>query len=212
MKRLLLALILFSFISTSQAQFVRGYGFKLGSTISNQDWEYVPSLNITLDSDNRIGLNIGFFAELLNNPILSIVTELNYVQKGMKIDLQKTTVSNPDGTGEFFTWDTRIDYINLSALGKIRLDLGIVSPYVIAGPKIDFEINKVFSLNEANIVEDNFNKNRIGFKVGIGAEIKLMSLNLLAEILYDADFNELYENENLKVNSNSIDFRVGLML
>ena len=177
MKRFFLALILVTFISTSQAQFVRGYGIKLGTTVSNQDWEYVPSLNVTLNPDNRLGLNIGFFAELLNNPILSIVTEVNYVQKGMKTDIEKTTVSNPDGTGEFITWDTRVDYINLSALGKIRVKLGIVSPYVIAGPKIDFEINKVFSLNEANSVEENFNKNRIGFKVGIGAEINLMSLN-----------------------------------
>ena len=212
MKRFFLALILVTFISTSQAQFVRGYGIKLGTTVSNQDWEYVPSLNVTLNPDNRLGLNIGFFAELLNNPILSIVTEVNYVQKGMKTDIEKTTVSNPDGTGEFITWDTRVDYINLSALGKIRVKLGIVSPYVIAGPKIDFEINKVFSLNEANSVEENFNKNRIGFKVGIGAEINLMSLNLIFEFLYDADFNELFENENLKVNSNSIDLRVGLMI
>ncbi len=212
MKKFFLALILVTFISTSQAQFVRGYGLKLGTTVANQDWEYVPSLNVTLSPDNRLGLNIGFFAELLNNPILSIVTEVNYVQKGMKTDIEKTTVSNPDGTGEFITWDTRVDYINLSALGKFRVKLGIVSPYVIAGPKIDFEINKVFSLDEANSVEENFNKNRIGFKVGIGAEINLMSLNLIFEFLYDADFNELFENENLKVNSNSIDLRVGLMI
>lgn len=211
MKKFFLALIIFSFISTSQAQIVRGYGFKLGTTIANQDWKYISSLNITLNPDNRMGLNVGVFVELLNNPFLSIVTEVNYIQKGMKKDVEKTTVSNPDGTSEFITWDTRVDYINLSAFGKFRLNLGIVSPYVIAGPKIDFEINKVFSLNEANVVEKNFNKNRIGFRVGIGTEINLISLNLLAEILYDADFNELYENENLKVNSNSIDLRVGLM-
>ncbi len=206
-----MALILFSFISTSQAQLIRGYGIKLGTTISSQTWEYVPALNFTFEPDNRIGLNIGIFAELLNNPIISIVTELNYIQKGMKEEVPVTTPSQPDGTGEFVTWDTRIDYINLSAFGKLRLNLGIVSPYVIAGPKIDFEINKEHSLDDTNIFENNFNKNRIGFKVGIGTEINLMSLNLLAEILYDADFNELYENEFLKVTSNSIDFRIGLM-
>ncbi len=211
MKRFFWALILLSFISTSQAQLIRGYGIKLGTTISSQTWEYVPALNFTFEPDNRIGLNIGIFAELLNNPIISIVTELNYIQKGMKEEVPVTTASQPDGTGEFVTWDTRIDYINLSAFGKLRLNLGIVSPYLIAGPKIDFEINKEHSLDDTNIFENNFNKNRIGFKVGIGTEINLVSLNLLAEILYDADFNELYENEFLKVTSNSIDFRIGLM-
>ncbi|MBK7377910.1 MAG: hypothetical protein IPJ03_02720 [Ignavibacteriales bacterium] len=77
---------------------------------------------------------------------------------------------------------------------------------------MDFEFNKINSLGTVNDVEENFNKNRFGFKLGIGTEIKLLSLNLLAEILYNKDFNELFENENLKVNSNSFDLRVGIIL
>ena len=211
MKKLSLALIIFCFVTAAHGQIVRGYGIKLGATIADQDWEYIPSLSITLVPDNRAGLNIGVFAELLNNPLFSIVAEANYVQKGMKKDIELTTAENPDGAAETVTWDTRVDYINLSVLAKFRLNLGIVSPYVIAGPKIDFEINKEYSLNAANTVEENFNKNRLGFKVGVGTEINLLTLNLLAEILYDADFTELYKNEFLEVNSSSIDLRVGLM-
>ena len=109
---------------------------RLWNKIGNYNFSVKPgntlALNFTFEPDNRIGLNIGIFAELLNNPIISIVTELNYIQKGMKEEVPVTTPSQPDGTGEFVTWDTRIDYINLSAFGKLRLNLGIISPYLIA--------------------------------------------------------------------------------
>ncbi len=212
MKRFFFSLILFTFIAATQAQIVRGYGVKLGTTIAHQDWKYIPALNVNFNPDNRKGLNIGIFAELLNNPNLSIIVELNYVQKGMKKELEQTFTIDPDGTGKFITWDTRIDYINFSTLGKFRLNFGSVSPYIIAGPKIDREINKVFSLAKANTIEENYEKNRIGFKVGAGTEINLTSFALLIELLYDSDFNELYKNENLKINTNSLDLRIGLQL
>lgn len=215
MKKICFVVALIIFISSSQAQIIRGYGLKVGATISNQEWEYSKESGLSgssFDTDNRFGFNIGIFSEFLNIPFVSIVTELNYIQKGMKKELPVTTVTQPDGTGEFVTWDTRVDYINISAFGKLRFNVGLFSPYILLGPKIDFEIKKTNSLGSVNVVEEGFNKNRFGFKVGIGTEINLLSFTLLAEILYDADFNELYENKNLKVNSNSFNFRVGIML
>lgn len=215
MKKEWLMLVLLFVVSCAQAQIIRGYGLKFGTTISNQEWEYSQASgfsNSSFDTDNRIGFNIGIFSEFLDIPFISIVTEVNYIQKGMKKELPVTTINQPYGTGEFVTWNTRIDYLNFSAFGKLRFNIGLFAPYVLIGPKIDFEFNKINSLGTVNDVEENFNKNRFGFKVGIGTEIKLLSLNLLAEILYNKDFNELFENENLKVNSNSFDLRVGLIL
>jgi len=214
MKKLLVVLFIIILSSALQAQFIRGYGIKVGATISSQDWEYSNLSGISsasFDSDNRLGLNIGVYAELLNIPFFSVVAELNYLQKGMELDGPITTVDNPIGTSQSTTWDTRIDYINLSALGKLRLNYGLLSPYIVAGPKMDFEINKESSFGSENEVESKFEENRLGFKVGVGTEIKLLAFNVLAEIIYDADFNELFENENLKVNTNSFDLRVGLL-
>jgi opacity protein-like surface antigen len=212
MKNLYLIMILFSIASSTQAQFIRAYGIKLGITSANYNWDYIPSAGFVFDPDNRVGLNVGVFTELLDNPIFSIIAEINYMQKGMKEELEKSSNEFPDGIGEFFTWNMRTDYLNFSAFGKARLNLGIVTPYLIAGPKIDFELNKTFSDGSSGGDPfDNFKKNRIGFKVGIGAEINLMVVNLLAEFLYDADFNELYKNDILKINTNSIDLRIGII-
>ena len=210
MRIIYLVLIPLVIISTSQAQLIRGYGFKIGATISNQEWDYnnyLPELN----PETRWGINVGVFSEFLNIPYLSLVTELNYVQKGMKKDLPVSTITNPDRTGEYITWDTRVDYLNLSALGKFRLDFSLFTPYIVTGPKVDFEINQENSLGFTNIVEENFNEVMYGLKVGIGTEVELGTFNLLAEILYDYNFNDLYEGEYLTVSSDSFDFRIGIM-
>ena len=208
-------LILFTLliISTSQAQLIRGYGLKAGVTSSSQDWDYTIDWLSDFDftPETRWGINVGVFSEFFNIPYFSLVTELNYIQKGMKEDVPVTTVTNPDGTGEYITWDTRVDYLNLSALGKLRIELSLFIPYILLGPKIDYEINQENSLGMTNVVEENFNEVMYGFKIGIGSEVKLSNINLLAEILYDYNFNDLYENENLTVTSDSFDFRIGIM-
>jgi len=51
-----------------------------------------------------------------------------------------------------------------------------------------------------------------GFKIGVGSEFKFDSFNLLAEILYDYNFNDLYKGEYLTVTSDSFDFRIGISL
>lgn len=206
MKKTIILVIFAAFLSISQAQFVRGYGVKAGATFAAQDWDYTIS-GASFETDTRTGFNIGLFAELLDIPLFSIVTEANYVQKGLELDMPRTTVEQPEGDGVFTVWDSRIDYINISALAKLRLNCGLVTPYIIAGPKIDFEVNKS---GGTTALEDGYEKNRFGLKAGMGAEIKLLSLNLLAEILYDVDLNNLYENDKLEINTSSVDLRIGV--
>ena len=203
MKKLFVCLIIFTISATAvNAQFVRGWGLKAGATFSKQEWDYSSSPGDP-EKYNRTGLNVGVFVELLNNPLFTIVTEANYVQKGAESNV---TVPLPGPDAEI-TSDKRIDYINFAALGKVRINLGIIRPYVLAGPKIDFEIEKTNS----EPFQDNFQKGRWGFKVGVGSEVNILPINMFAEILYDADFNDLYDNQSLHINTSSVDLRVGIL-
>lgn len=204
-------ILIFTFlVTTSQAQILRGYGFKIGATLASEDWDYTR-LSTDFTPDSRLGFNLGVFGEFLDIPYLSLVTELNYVQKGMTKELPVTTITHPDGTGEYVTWDTRIDYLNISTLGKLRLNIGLLSPYVVIGPKVDFQINVDNSLGSNNEVEENFNEIIYGAKVGGGIEFRLTSFSILAEIIYDYNFSDLFKNENLTVTASSVDFRLGIM-
>ena len=202
MKRFIVCLAFITITATAvNAQLIRGAGIKVGATFSKQNWDYSSSGDT--EKYDRTGLNLGGFIEFFDNPLLTLVTEINYVQKGIT---RETEIPIP-GPNPVVSTDKRIDYLNLAALGKVRLNLGLVEPYVLAGPKIDFELTKE---NEQDI-ENNFQKGRWGLKVGVGSEINLLPLNLFAEILYDADFNELYDNQNLKIETNSVDLRIGIL-
>lgn len=199
-----------SSIATSQAQFLKGYGLKIGATLASEDWDY-SRLSTDFTPDKRWGLNLGVFSEFLDIPYANIVIELNYVQKGMKEEVPVTTTTNPDGTGEYITWDTRIDYLNLSALGKLKSKFGQFTPYIMIGPKVDFKLNVENSFGITNVVEDEFKTIMYGAKIGGGVEFKFSTFSLLAELLCDHNFNDLFENENLTVTASSIDFRLGVL-
>ena len=210
MKKIYLIIILSTFISTSQAQIIRGYGFKIGATLASEDWDYAR-IQSSFNTDSRWGLNLGVFGEFLNLEFFSLVMEFNYVQKGRTVKLPVTSVTYPDGTGEYFSWDTRVDYYNLSVLGKLRIDAGDLVPYILIGPKVDFEINRCQSqTNVFNVFEQEFNEVLYGLKAGAGSEFNFYTIKVLAEILYDYYFTKLYKGEYLIVSSDSFDFRIGI--
>jgi hypothetical protein len=199
MKKLVTITLVLLFAGISQAQLLRGAGIKLGVTFASQNWDYAV---VNIDPDTRVGFNIGAFAEFFDIPVFSVVGEVNYVQKGLR-NLEASIFD------EFLDGHVRLDYLNFSVLGKARLHYVAVSPYIVAGPKLDIEINR--NAIEESLILSNFNKERLGFKIGIGTEIHLLYASLLVEFIYDADFNELYSNNNLSIDSKSYDLRIGVM-
>ncbi len=207
-KKIFFLSIIIILVSTSlQAQFVRSYGFKVGGSLAKQAWDY--SSNYSLEPDNRFGLNIGGFVEFLDLPLASIIAEADYSQKGMKIDIPTTSESGPEIIGTT-TLNNRIDYLSLFLLGKLRYNLVLFSPYLIAGPRFDIELGKNVEKGFETIYDD-FKKDNFGLTVGIGTElIKILPLSLLAEFRYNYDLSNVYSNERLKVKNQSFDFLVGV--
>ncbi|KAF0152455.1 MAG: hypothetical protein FD143_1093 [Ignavibacteria bacterium] len=210
MKRLFILIFLF-FVSVSYSQFIKGYGLKIGATNSHQSWGYTAISPVRgFDPDNKIGFNIGLFAEHFNYSNFQLITELNYVQKGIQKEIARTESESPEILGKVL-WKLMIDYVNISILAKPKFALEKVTPYLLFGPRIDFEIAKSLAFDEARGY-DNFKKSRTGVKMGLGSEINLFNMRFLTELVYDLDLLELYENENVKVTSYSFDFRIGVYL
>jgi hypothetical protein len=187
-----------------EAQIISKYGLKSGLTITSLKWENNPYFKF----DNKNGFNLGIFAEFLNYSFFNIVAELNYTQKGFVLKTEITSNEHPEGTGEFQIHPSRTDYLNSTILGKIKFSQGDFRPYLIVGPKFDFEI---YNNDKIFIIQDDFAKFIPGLKVGLGTEFTISKLNFLTELLYDANFIDLYEENNLKITSSSIDIRVGII-
>jgi hypothetical protein len=205
MKKLLIVGFILVLCTASQAQFIRGYGLKVGGTVANQVWDYTGQSII--EPDGKVGFNLGGFIEFLDLPAISVVGEVNYVQKRAEEDVAVTTIENPDGVGTQ-TYNFGDDYLNISALAKLRFSMVVIAPYIVAGPKIDFSLNRQIDTD----FEDDFKNARFGFKIGVGTEVDLKVIHLLAEFIYDYDANSLYKGNDLEIKTNSFDFRIGIYL
>ena len=207
MKKISFIILILILISSTDAQILRGIGVKVGTTFSSQDWNYSGLSSIASWSpDSKTGFNAGVFAEFLNNENFSLVTELNFLEKGAEHEMPVTTADNPDGTGATILWDASLTYINFSLLGKVRYNLNVVSPYVVLGPSLDVELNKSEEVSSIDI-----DKTRLGLKAGIGSEINILPVKLFAEFVYQHDFKSLFKNQLLEITSKAFDLRIGVM-
>ncbi len=208
MKKLIVVLLVLTAVTTIDAQLVRGWGIKVGAAFSNQSWDY-KNADIDVDWDSKTGFSAGLFAEFLDIPVVSVLTELNYVQKGVSNELILTSVANP--AGEKTEAENTIDYIELLAAAKVRFPMVAISPYVFAGPRVNFELGKSFN-EYYNTIENDLESNVAGISVGIGVEAGLvLPFSLLAEYRYDYDFSNVFENDDLEIKNSCHRIQIGIM-
>jgi hypothetical protein len=195
--------------SVAHSQLVRSYGIKFGAVSANQTWHYTSLPDLT--TNYRWGVTGGVYVELLDVPLVSLVAELQYTQKGMSYSLPLTTESQPLGTGQFSTLSPRVDYLSVPILAKFRLKSPFFTPYLIAGPRVDLLVHK--NGDGFDAVIDQFKSTDAGGTVGVGAEANIpLPVGILAEIRYNASFRDSFKSELLTVRNHSFDFLVGLRL
>lgn len=207
--------ILFSLLvsSISFSQNISGYGVKVGLTSSKFSWDYSVQSGfkgLSFESDRKLGINIGLFAEFFDSTFFSLNTELNYISKGFQKEIVATSLECPC-TGNKTLWKVSFNYINFSLLAKPKISLDIFTPYILLGPRVDIEVSKSAE-NDNPIYYQEYLSKRLGLKLGIGTEVKLARVTLLSEFIWDFDFKHIYKNEYVDVKTNSYDIRIGIKL
>ncbi len=201
---------LFAFPGVADAQLLRSYGLKLALTSANQDFHYTTPG--PFETKRRIGVNAGAFAEWLNIPLLSIVTQVEYAQRGMGVEFVLTgpTSLAPIGAEMIYS---RVDYLSIPVMAKLRFQAGLFSPYIIAGPRADFMLGYSSDRNSSNDVYDGFRKSILGDTVGLGVGMAgIIPVRFLTEIRYNFDLQDSFSNSALTVRNNAVDIWLGVEL
>ncbi len=187
------------------AQTIKTYGAKLAVTSAGQDFYYTmfdPNIK------RRIGFNAAVFVEWLDIPFFSIVTQVEYAQRGRGVEFILTGSSGPEEIGRITLYD-RLDYLSIPMLAKFTLPAGTISPYLSFGPRLDFLLGYKSEMN-SNSVFDNFRKTNVGGTVAIGAEIvDFLSVAITLEVRYNLDFRDSFSSQFLRVRNNSFDLWLG---
>lgn len=201
--RLVLALLLLV-PAASPGQIVRAFGVKGGPVLASQTWDYAAPAS-DLDTESRWGIDAGVFVEWLSMPVLSVSSEVHYVQKGMNMRLLLTSEQYPEGWGEYWTRSPRVDYLSALVLAKARLLDESVVPYFLAGPRLDFLLQTKGEGFE--MVLDRFRDTEVGVTVGAGVEVKSFDgVALGLEFRYSPSLGDGYSSPLMSVRNSSMEF------
>ncbi len=208
---------LLSFAS-AQAQLLNAFGVKAGINSSTSNIELRAFGGESLDTKRRTGIHAAIFAEWLKLPVFSVVTQVEYAQRGFIDEIPVTGEDSPELLG-YATSNTRLDYLSVPMLLKLKIPGASILPYVLAGPRFDFLVNReagnyeLGNMSFPNLFAPDFKDQTTGGTVGLGMTTgKALLLPLLLELRYNFDFNDSADTRAIRAKNNSVDVWLGIML
>lgn len=190
------------------AQIFSGYGVKAGIGFSNHSWDY--STGSKLNFDYKTGFSPRLYADFLDLRLFKTQVEIGYIRKGFTFKVPVTSAANPDGTGEFLANNGNLDYLLISALAKLKFDVKLFTPYIIAGPQLNLLLNK--SADDGwKVVYEKLNKSNIDISLGAGTEIKLLlPVSFLVEYRYERDLKDNHDSPDIDIKNYSHVILIGI--
>jgi len=204
-----IVIIIFFAASVCAGQLYKGFGVKAGISSSNQDWNYAGNYN-DIEGTNFKGFYFCIFVEGLNYNFFSSILEISYIRKGFYTNVKPSSVS-PDGEGYIETdyLNNKFDYISFSYLVKLKYENTIIVPYILFGPRIDFQINENI---EFNLHSDQFRQTAWGYSIGGGLLYnKIENIDLLIEFTSSPDISKIYNTDLLEISKFSYELKIGIL-
>ncbi len=206
-RRLLAAFAVIGLASVTSASSLSAVGAKLGIATADQELRQTTP-GITLDFQRRKGLGVGVFGEWFRGPAFSLVTEVNYLQKG-SVDEQAWTDATGSTLGTL-RLESRVNYLSIPVLAKARYEAGRVAPYVLVGPRMDVHLSH--ETDALGSVYDDLERTVYGVDIGAGAEYSLSSRwSVLLEGRYSHDLTDAFESETAHMKNRSFQVQGGVV-
>jgi hypothetical protein len=210
MRKVFCAFIVLCFVTIGNAQLLRHYGLKVAYTSATQSFDYYTA-GFGFSNERRPGINAAVFAEWLNMPFLSVITQVEYSQRGLGIEFART-LNDPTVIGTWVEYH-RVDYLSVPLLAKVSFPSTIIEPYLVAGPRIDFVLG--YHGNDENFrsLYNDFKSPNLGGTVGAGVSVSsILPAAILLEFRYNIDLTLPYDNGLLRVKNSAYDIWLGVAI
>jgi hypothetical protein len=219
--RFILLFVMIAFgISNSFCQ-LTGFGIKTGLNSSFQQRLFKPTNELEKEN-NRLGLKVGIFSEIVLNNKFSLMPALMYNQKGYIAD--RLLFKYPPG--EFYRLESgysiRLDYLSGDLPIKFRFSNKAFIPYLLLGPRVDRLFGYKQKLKQdprwEGVEEENYestynlyHKWNIGLVAAIGIEGRVSNkVYTFLEIEYNPDLGKAINNERATIRNTLIAFNTGI--
>jgi hypothetical protein len=190
------------------AQLITSWGFKAGLTSAGQKLEY--TLTSPPATKRRVGVTAAAFVEWLNHPSVSLITQIEYTQRGMGQEFLVTGPSGPQAIGTRTLFGA-LHYVSIPLLVKAKIPFPVLAPYLLAGPRLDFLISTSSDEGAFDILFGKMKKRTYGASVGLGVLTDaILPVTLLFEARYNFDLQDSYATDLLTVRNNAFDLWLGV--
>lgn len=174
--------ILVLLLVSSPLQAIEQWGFKIGYSSATQIWEH--ELIEEEDLSRRSGVCVGFYAQFFDHKGISLVTGIDYIQKGTGFEMYGAWGETPH---EKTTHYSLYHYLSIPVIGKYTIKGEHVSTYFLLGPKISYFL--AYADDEDHMhwgFEDDWNDFVLELSFGIGIEKDIFTdRTLLLEFIYN---------------------------
>ncbi|MDX9924473.1 MAG: outer membrane beta-barrel protein [Ignavibacteriaceae bacterium] len=210
MRKNIIFIVAFLIISNiSYGQMIPKVGLKFGLNISNSIWYFNEPLNAELEWENYSSYTLRGFVEINLTDNFGIEGELGFSRKGVYKEVPISPIDQPDVTIGISKTKNITEYLSLAALAKYNIYKGFMSPYILAGPQINFLVNYNVR-NGSERAYDEFNTAIFGYSVGSGIEINVKPIDILIEYRFERDLTNSNTTEEFDVHNYSHSIMAGL--
>ena len=227
MKRMLqFALLVIGALMTHTALSQVEFGAKAGATFSDMTVDGLNFGTNFLEPKMIAGLATGVYSEIPLGSGFYFAPELNYAQKGFKV--QESTTMNVFGFAMPFGAEatTRFHYIDMPMILKYKLSQGSVQPYIKAGPTFGYAVSgtvttRINSIIDIKVAEINLNPQgdlynafEIGGVIGAGIEIPTASGKFFVDASFSHGFSDVLDEPviDLRVRNRAVGIGIGYAL
>jgi opacity protein-like surface antigen len=193
MKTKIIVLSIMLFLSCfSYSQIIKSIGFKSGVSLSNQKWEH------SLMSYGRTFNTFAGYYSVIN---ADFIKKENW-ELGIDFGFYKSCNKSEDDPYDLNTQeqvgmtDIRIGFLTFSPILKLKTQLKSFTPYLIAGPRIDYFVSRL-SNDFVKGMEADINKTQFGFNIGEGILYNFNNFSIFAEYQFFYSFTKLIDKPAL---------------
>jgi hypothetical protein len=193
----------FALLGTAHAQ-LTGYGIKVARTYPNYDWRTQYPTQISPPLTNLPGYNLAVYAEWYDLDYLSIMTQLEYSQRGNQS-------SDPWDPSSYPPMHNRVSYLSLPIFAKVTPINTLVRPYLLIGPRIDYLVGKEIEDIGLGVVYNHLKTWVLGYSIGVGLEShNLFGVNISLEARYNRDITNSAHGGGIEVFNKAFDLWLGV--
>jgi hypothetical protein len=182
--------------SASSSRIVNAIGISGGVTFSKQKWNFSDP-SFTEKNKFILGYNASILAELFSKDYTSIISELQYNQKGT---VEKDTLGNK--------YKNKVNYLCFNNFFRIRYEMDAIIPYILFGPRLEYVLSQATS---SPAITGSFKKIHVTASIGAGVEfVSYGNIKFFTEAHFNPDVMRSYKQGSLAIRTTAYELRVGL--